>query len=177
MLLMPNKDWHWEYNETCKQLSISLGSEMEFLTPYKSKILIPDALTATEFNIEHAKFYIKMLETLPKVLHVSDAGIVQTALNATAAHFLLQSQMPKSWFFDESDECVFCDVGKLFQLKCGYSKVLALVIDNGLQAATVMILSQQCQLSDSKSLSQFDTIKVMHNRLHPLRKARQVVAA
>jgi cell division protein ZapC len=118
-----------------------------------------------------------MLETLPKVLHISDAGIVQTALNATAAHFLLQSQMPKSWFFDVSDECVYCEVGKLFQLNCGYSKVLALVVDNGLQAATVMILSQYCQLSDSKSLVQFDTIKVMHNRLHPLRKARQVVAA
>jgi cell division protein ZapC len=85
--------------------------------------------------------------------------------------------MPKSWFFDVSDECVYCDVGKLFQLNCGYSKVLALVIANGLQAATVMILSQYCQLSENKSLAQFDIIKVMHNRLHPLRKAKQVVAA
>ncbi|WP_445781211.1 cell division protein ZapC domain-containing protein, partial [Shewanella sp.] len=137
----------------------------------------PDALCAAEFCLEHAKFYIKMLETLPKILHLSDAAIVQTALNATAAHFMLQSQMPKSWFFDVSDECVYCEIGKLFQLKCGNSKVLALVIDNGLQAATVMILSQHCQLSDNKSLMQFDTIKVMHNRLHPLRKLRQVVAA
>ena len=177
MLLMPNKDWQWEYNENLAQLSISLGSEMEFLTPYKSKLLIPDALTAAEFTVEHAKFYIKMLDILPNVLHISDAGIVQTALNATAAHFMLQSQMPKSWFFDVSDECVYCDVGKLFQLNCGSAKVLALVVENGLQAATVMILSQQCQLTESKLLTQFDTIKIMHNRLHPLRKAKQVVAA
>ena len=66
---------------------------------------------------------------------------------------------------------------KLFQLNCGSAKVLVLVVENGLQAATVMILSQQCQLTESKLLTQFDTIKIMHNRLHPLRKAKQVVAA
>lgn len=177
MLLMPNKGWHWEFNTRYQQLSVSLGSEMEFLTPYKSKQLIPDALGMMEFSVEHAKFYVRLLEILPKVLHISDAGIVQTALNATAAHFLLQSQMPKSWFFQASDECVYCDIGKIFQLNCNGVNVLVLVVDDSLQAATVMLLSNFCALSDVKSLNQFDTIKVIHNRLHPLRKIRQVVAA
>ncbi|MDP5147166.1 cell division protein ZapC [Shewanella sp. ULN5] len=177
MLLMPNKDWHWEFNTRYQQLSISLGSEMEFLTPYKTKLLIPDALGMTEFSVEHAKYYIRLLEILPKVLHISDAGVVQTALNATAAHFLLKPQMPKSWFFSASDECVFCSTGKLFQLNCNGVGVLVLVVEDSLQAATVMLLSKSCALSDTKTLNQFDTIKVMHNRLHPLRKAKQVVAA
>lgn len=177
MLLMPNKDWHWEFNTRYQQLSVSLGSEMEFLTPYKTKQLIPDALGMMEFSVEHAKFYIRLLEILPKVLHISDAGIVQTALNATAAHFLLQSQMPKSWFFLASDECVYCDIGKIFQLNCNGVNVLVLVVEDGLQAATVMLLSKSCALSGTKSLNQFDAIKVMHNRLHPLRRAKQVVAA
>ena len=68
MLLMPNKDWHWEFNTRYQQLSISLGSEMEFLTPYKTKLLIPDALGMTEFSVEHAKYYIRLLEILPKVM-------------------------------------------------------------------------------------------------------------
>jgi len=131
----------------------------------------------TEFSVEHAKYYIRMLEILPKVLHISDAGVVQTALNATAAHFLLKPQMPKSWFFSASDECVFCSTGKLFQLNCNGVGVLVLVVEDSLQAATVMLLSKSCALSDIKTLNQFDTIKVMHNRLHPLRKAKQVVAA
>jgi cell division protein ZapC len=174
---MPNKDWHWEFNTRYQQLSISLGSEMEFLTPYKTKQLIPDAKGGCEFSVEHAKFYINLAEILPNVLHISDAGIVQTALNATAAHFLLNPQMPKSWYFDNSDECVFSEVGKLFQLNCNGTGVLVLVVENSLQAATVMLLSKSCRLSESKSLTQFDTIKVMHNRLFPLRKAKQVVAA
>ncbi|UJF20926.1 cell division protein ZapC [Shewanella sp. OMA3-2] len=177
MLLMPNKDWHWEFSTRYQQLSVSLGSEMEFLTPYKTKQLIPDALGMMEFSVEHAKFYIRLLEILPKVLHISDAGIVQTALNATAAHFLLQPQMPKSWFFQASDECVYCDIGKIFQLNCNGVNVLVLVVEDGLQAATVMLLSNHCVLSDVKSLNQFDIIKVIHNRLHPLRKIKQVVAA
>ncbi|NKF51487.1 cell division protein ZapC [Shewanella sp. WXL01] len=179
MLLMPNKDWHWEFNEAYGQLSISLGSEMEFLTPYKAKLLIPDALSNSEFCVEHAKFYIAMLERLPKILKLSDAAIVQTALNATAAHFLLKPQMPKSWFFETSNECVYSEVGKLFNLKCNGESVLVMVVDDSLQASTVMILSHNCQLTESKLLQQFDTIKVMHDRLQPMRRmpAKQVVAA
>ncbi|WP_394131994.1 cell division protein ZapC [Shewanella maritima] len=170
MLLMPNKDWHWEFNAEHKTLSIALGSEMEFLTPYNAKLLIPDALQASEFSVEHAKFYMNMLEQLPKILTMSDAAIVQTALNATAAHFLLKPQMPKSWFFETSEECVYSEVGKLFQLTCNNQRVLALVVENSLQAATVLLLSPSCQLSGSKSLNQFDTIKVMHDRLQPARR-------
>ncbi|MDO6677468.1 cell division protein ZapC [Shewanella sp. 4_MG-2023] len=177
MLLMPNKDWQWEYNETFKQLSISLGSEMEFLTPYKTKSLIPDALMTSEFSVDHAKFYIKLLESLPKALKMSDAAVVQTALNATAAHFMIKPQMPKSWFFEISQECVYCEVGKLFSLNANGTSVLVLVVENSLQAALVMVLSSECPLTESKVLQQFDTIKVMHNRLNPLKKSRHVVAA
>lgn len=177
MLLMPNKDWHWEYNENYQQLSISLGSEMEFLTPYKTKLLIPDALSNLEFSAKHARFYISMVQLLPKILRLSDAMVVQTALNATASHFLLKPQMPKSWFFEASDECVFCEVGKIFNLNCNGQNVLALVVDNSLQSATVMIMSDVCELTEAKSLMQFDTIKVMHNRLHPIRRSRHLVIA
>lgn len=98
MLLMPKRDWQWRYNDTYGVLSVSLGSEMEFLTPYKEKTLIPDAMSALEFNVEHAKFYIEFIEKLVKIASLSDAARVQLALNATAAHFLMKPQMPKSWF-------------------------------------------------------------------------------
>jgi cell division protein ZapC len=177
MLLMPTKDWHWEFNEEHGKLALSLDPEMTFLSSFNAKMLIPDAFRVQKFRVEHAKFYIRMLERLPKVLNLSDAALVQTALNATAAHFLLTPQMPKSWFFDTSDECIFCEEGKLFRLKNNNSYTLALVIEVGLQAVLVMNLSPECLLSDNKSLLQFDTIKVMHNRLHPLKRVKQVAAA
>jgi cell division protein ZapC len=177
MLLMPTKDWHWGFNEEHGKLTLSLDPEMTFLTSFNAKMLIPDAFRVQKFSVEHAKFYIRMLERLPKVLNLSDGALVQTALNATAAHFLLTPQMPKSWFFDASDECVFCDEGKLFRLKSNNNYTLALVIEVGLQSVLVMNLSKECVLSDTKSLLQFDTIKVMHNRLHPLGRVKQTVAA
>ena len=177
MLLMPQKDWQWKYNDSYGLLGVSLGSEIEFLTAYKAKLLIPDALSGMEFSIEHAKFYMSLIDKLPKALSLTDAAIVQIALNATAAHFMLTPQMPKSWFFDNSDVCVYSDVGKVFELKCQKQRVLALVIENTLQSALVMLLSPECVLSGAKTMVQFETIKVMHNRLHPLRAQRHVVAA
>ncbi|MFQ6371062.1 cell division protein ZapC [Shewanella sp. YIC-542] len=177
MLLMPESNWQWKYNESHGVLGISLGSEFEFLTPYKPKTLIPDALGELEFSVEHARYYIELLDKLGKRLSLSDAHLVQLALNATAACFLQKPQMPKSWFFESSDVCVYSEAGKLFNLKCRGERVLVLVVETNLQASTVMLLDPQCMLSEVKSLQKFETIKVMHDRLFALRAQQQIVAA
>ncbi|MFT5788644.1 MAG: cell division protein ZapC [Shewanella sp.] len=177
MLLMPKREWQWGYNETYGVLTVSLGSDMEFLSPYKLKSLIPDAKITTKFSVEHAKFYIALVDRLSKTLSLNDALIVQIALNATAGHFLLKPQMPKSWFFEVSHECVYSDTGKIFQLRTSEHSVPVMVIESGLQASLVMILSQECRLTDSKTLAQFETIKVMHNRLAPLAVERKINVA
>ncbi|MCG9738978.1 cell division protein ZapC [Shewanella insulae] len=177
MLLMPQRDWQWIYNDSYGVLSVSLGSDMEFLTPYTTKALIPDALTTTEFNVEHAKFYIEFIERIGKSLNSADAVRVQLALNATAAHFLLKPQMPKSWFFETSAVCVYSELGKVFQLKCQEQAVKVLVVESNIQASLVMLLSPELHLNDSKAMRQFDCIKVMNDRLHPLKASRQIAAA
>ncbi|BAJ01830.1 cell division protein ZapC [Shewanella violacea] len=177
MLLMPKRDWQWKYNDAYSVLSISLGSEMEFLTPYKMKMLIPDALMELDFSVEHAKFYIEFLELLTNLSCIADAFKVQLALNATAAHFLLKPQMPKSWFFATSSMCVFSELGKIFKLSCREVNAQVLVVETSVQASLVMLLDEKLQLSDSKSLAQFECIKVMHDRLHPILVNRQIVAA
>ena len=179
MLLMPKKDWQWKYNDAHGVLSLSLGPEIEFLTTYTAKQLIPDALTEEmEFNVENARFYIELIDKLQKVLHCSDAALVQIVLNATAAHFMLKPQMPKSWFFEQSQACVYSEQGKVFQLVSSDTrdKALVLAVESTLQATLVMVLSPQMQLNDSKTLHQFETIKVMQDRLHSLKQKSQVAA-
>ncbi|MCL1078493.1 cell division protein ZapC [Parashewanella spongiae] len=179
MLLMPKKDWQWQYDYVNDVLSLSLGSELEFLTSYKKKQLIPDACSKMVFDLEHANFYIEMIDRLQNVLTITEAGLVQIALNATAAHFMLKPQMPKSWFFEASNTCVYSEHGKVFELKLEHNneRVLVLAIERGLQATLVMILSPESVLSSGKVLRQFDTIKVMHDRLRPLKSKRQIAAA
>ncbi len=179
MLLMPKREWQWIYNDAYGVLSVSLGSDMEFLTPYKIKSLIPDALGLLEFSVEHAKFYIDFIERLGKTVNVADAVKVQLALNATAAHFLLKPQMPRSWFFDCSAVCVYSEIAKVFQLHCQGTDVDVMVVESGIQASLVMLLSPQLELSDNKQLSQFECIKVMNDRLRPIKvvKQGQVAAA
>lgn len=177
MILMPKCDWQWSFNNTHQVLSMLLGDEYEFLTPYKSKLLIPDAHGELKFSVEHANYYIELVDRLSKSLSIDDAAIVQIALNATATHFLLKPQMPKSWFFKASDECVYSEVGKIFTLETEFSTASVLAVEVGLQATQVMVLSSLCKLTSTKSLYQFDTIKVMHDRLRPLKTKRQVAAA
>lgn len=177
MLLMPQRDWQWIYNDAYGVLSVSLGSDMEFLTPYKVKLLIPDALTAMQFNVEHAKFYIEFVERLSKTMSIADAVKVQLALNATAAHYLLKPQMPKSWFFDTSAICVYSELAKMFQLRCQGVNVDVMVVESNIQASLVMLLSPKLSLSDTKQLQQFECIKVMNDRLHPVKVNRQIAAA
>ncbi|QSX32157.1 cell division protein ZapC [Shewanella avicenniae] len=177
MLLMPDQFWQWKYNASYEVLSISLGQEMEFLTPYKNKVLIPDALGSSEFDVEHAEYYEEIVKRLTSRVSLADAFLVQLALNATAARFMLKPQMPKSWFFESSDVCVYSEPGKLFDLRCNGDRALVMVVETSLQASLVMLLDESCTLSDSKTLKRFETIKVMHDRLHPLRAQQQIVAA
>ncbi|GLS84622.1 cell division protein ZapC [Paraferrimonas haliotis] len=176
MLLMPNTDWQWIYNEQRNCLTISLGEEYEFLTPYCSRVLIPDALTNVEFDCEHAQYYIAFIESLQSAANISSAQKVQMALNATAAYFLLKPQMPKSWFFKESSELVYPKVGKVCSLQLeNEQKVAVVVIEAGIQASVVLMVHDEVQLSSKKSLSQFDAIKVMNNRLQPLKRSAKAV--
>ncbi|WP_133406650.1 cell division protein ZapC [Parashewanella tropica] len=179
MLLMPKRDWQWKYNDAHGVLGISLGDDYEFLTPYSKKQLIPDALMDLEFDVAHARFYIDLLDRLQKVLKASEAGLVQIALNATAAHFMLQSQMPKSWFFKPSTTCVFSENGKVFTLVSEFNneKLLVLAVEAGIQSSCIMLLSEEAVISENKTLKQFDVIKVMNERLFPLQTNRQTAAA
>ncbi|MBV7314619.1 cell division protein ZapC [Shewanella sp. NIFS-20-20] len=174
MLLMPQRDWQWGYNDTHHVLGASLGSEMEFLTPYAYKQLIPDARGVMAFNMDHAKYYIELIDKIKLQLNVADAQLVQVALNATAARFMLTPQMPRSWFFNPSHQCVYGEVGKVVELETTASqRTKVLIVETSLQAALVMILNKQCHLTDQKHLQRFDVIKVMHDRLHPPMVAAQ----
>lgn len=169
MLLMPKSDWHWKFNHSYSVLGIHLGENIEFLTPYEDKLLIPDAMYDTVFRVEHASFYTNILALLKKHLDQADALMVQIALNATALHFMLSPQMPKSWFFYPSSVCVICEIGRLFELHTVSKRIIVLVVEQSSQAAQVMMLSDTLNLANGKVLKRFDTIKVMRNRLQPMR--------
>ncbi len=179
MLLMPKRDWQWQYDYVSDVLSLSLGSELEFVTPYKKKQLIPDACSNIVFDVEHAEYYIEIIDRLQNSLTITEAGLVQIALNATTAHFMLKPQMPKSWFFEASSTCVYSEQGKVFELKLEHNsdRCLVLSVERGIQATLVMILSAELVLSSGKILRQFDTVKVMHDRLRPLKFKRHTAAA
>ncbi|MGL4473719.1 MAG: cell division protein ZapC domain-containing protein, partial [Shewanella sp.] len=156
MLFLPQQDWLWGYNDQYQVLSAHLGAEMEFLTPYTIKQLIPDAKYLQPFTMAQARYYIELIDSMKRQLSLTDALIVQIGLNGTAAKYLLTPQMPKSWFFNASQQCVFSDVGKVVELVTTTNiRAKVLIVDTSLQAASVMLLDESRELSEQKVLHRF----------------------
>lgn len=79
--------------------------------------------------------------------------------------------------FDVSSMCVYSELAKVFQLRCQGVDAQVMVVESNIQASLVMLLAPELSLNGSKSLRQFECIKVMNDRLQPLKVKRQIAAA
>ncbi|WP_067654689.1 cell division protein ZapC domain-containing protein [Ferrimonas marina] len=176
---MPEQSWNWFYHQEEQKLAIALGQELVFVTPYGPKQLTPDSLDGQGFTASHADYYQSVLQELSRYLSVSEAALVQIALNLTAAHFFALPMMPKSWHFKSSDRIAYGRSGTVVELCTDTQRQSFVVVEAGDQSSLLMLLGPDCSLSNKRSMDQFDLIKVMNDRLIPIAKRSQarVVAA
>ena len=153
---------------------MDLGKEMVFLTPYTQKKLIADAQMAQAFSVDDSQYYLGLLDLLSDS---PGAREVQIAFNATAAKAFYRPLMPKSWFYLPATRAM-CDSQQspaLVKLTgiCGAQGHYVL-LDNHGAASTVMLLDEQHELDATKSLSRFDVIKVMNDRIAHYRQESEL---
>ncbi|WP_298440069.1 cell division protein ZapC domain-containing protein [uncultured Ferrimonas sp.] len=174
MLLMPDQDWYWFFDETQQQLALALGPEWVFTCAIPAKQLNPDCHFQRPFTAEHAGYYVRCLELLPSQFHCSDAVLMQAALNMVAAKFFAIPMMPKSWFFNSSATIVYAKELKTISLQTSEQRSQFVIVDANDQWSLLMLIDAQCQLNPIKSLDQFALIKVMNDRLMPAIKQKSV---
>lgn len=167
MILVPNDNWQWNYDDKSDSLLLDLSDRMQFTTAYRGKLLTPQAKVSCQFTLDDASHYYHLLECIGE-LPFSEAERVQIVLNAVAAICFAKPQMPQSWHFREFNLLREAPLfGEVVTLVSGYGHQDFLVIEAGETASVCMLLNGSLQLSDDKELQAHNHIKVMNNRIIP----------
>lgn len=169
-MLQAQRHWQWQISSEQNRLVLDMG-EMQFCTPYKLRQLTDEALSEPQFNLLDADFYKQVGEYLSTFNLWSDAQICQIALNATAVKHYLKPVLAKSWFFapytgrDINQEAI---VSLTSQCQRGQF----LIVDCADGASVCLCLEPHFALDENLSLKQFEVIKVLNNRIHPILSAQ-----
>lgn len=166
-MLQASKQWKWIACPVRNRLLIDLDQDMQLCTPYKLRQLTDSVLADPNFSLADAAFYQQVYQYLDGFNVWKAAQLCQIALNATAAKFYLKPMLAKSWFFDPytgSEPSVEAVVKLQSRLQAGEF----LIIEHCKDASLCISLAEHFQLDENLSLNQFEAIRVLNNRVHPI---------
>jgi cell division protein ZapC len=166
-MLQASKQWKWIACPVKNRLIIDLNDDMQLCTPYKLRQLTHNTLENPRFSLEDADFYQQVYQYLLSFNLWNNAQICQIALNATAAKFYLKPILAKSWFFTPytgNDPSVEAVVKLTSKAQSGEF----LIINHCKDASLCINLSENYALDENLHLKQFEVIRVLNNRVHPI---------
>lgn len=166
-MLQASKQWQWIACPNKNRLLLDLNDEMQLCTPYKIRQLTDLVIKNPNFSLEDAAFYEQVYNYLDGFEIWSSAQVCQIALNATAVKFHLKPVLAKSWFFYEytgTQPSVEAVVKLVSKAQSGDF----LIVDHCSDASVCLNLSENFQLDENLSLAQFEVIKILNNRVHPI---------
>lgn len=159
--------WYWNYNQSNERLQLVLDDEVTHDVPYRASKLVAMVSDSLAFDMDDADVFQQCVDYLEALPAFSVTTILQVAFNATAWHRFGRPQMPQSWHFQQAEQAILPTDKRLCELNSGFSSGLFYVIEADEQFAVCMLLDSDMSVSDIKTLKQFDTVKVLLNRLQP----------
>jgi len=169
VLLKPSKDWQWNFCHDNNRLTLDLGDNMVFVSAFKQAQLVKDAFNSRCFSIEDTAIFNLLMDKLEGQLPMPAEFICQIVLNAVAAKAFYKPLMPKSWFFNTAPSVSSALPGKVVKLTSAYDTKHYIVVESNTTASTLLLIESSQQLDEKKSLGQFGLIKVMNDRLIPVK--------
>ncbi|MFT6896742.1 MAG: cell division protein ZapC [Paraglaciecola sp.] len=168
-MLLPKTDWFWYTHQ--QTLRIDLGDNLSFVVPYPLKHLINLPMGEQLFSLQDTEHYIAVAENLAQSGTAMGSGrLSQILLNATAALAFHKPLSVKSWHFaTQATPGVHCQLALLEPLTQDgvFELGQVLVLQRDRAASTCMSLAPAFQINATKTLAQFELIRVMNNRLIP----------
>ncbi|WP_199611584.1 cell division protein ZapC domain-containing protein [Flocculibacter collagenilyticus] len=163
----PTNQWRWQLCKHSSSLILDMSDEMAFLTPYQSCQLTNEIHVDDSFNVEDANYFTYLQDTLLNLNLWSRAFCTQTALNATAVKRFYKPVMPKSWHFKVNNQQRRA-IPLLVALYSDFAFSTCIVLEASTNFVMLLIVEDQFQVSDTKSLKQFDVIKVSIDRIYDI---------
>ncbi|MFI3245693.1 MAG: cell division protein ZapC [Ferrimonas sp.] len=180
MVLTPDNSWNWVFDQKHQHLCLHLGQEWLFVSAFDEKWLTPNTAYPKPFSFLHAEEFQSGLDSLEHQSFGTQEQRIELIFNLIAARHFVRPLMPKSWFFQLSNIIVYPRLYKLVAVETKIQMATFIVIDSNEQSSLLMLIDEQCLLTENKSLAKFELIKVMNDRLMPLKQlssAKEIVAA
>lgn len=164
-----SQHWRWIFDPETQQLSVELDHGLVHKCPYKPSRLIPMNPLHAAFTMEDAECFQEFYDVLSAYELWDPMLLTQAALNRTILERFGRPQMPQSWYFQSATEApnYQLDVGALVELNSGLENALFAIIAIDDEFAECMLLVSSMTLSEVKQIQQFDSVKVLRNRLQP----------
>ncbi|MDP2560366.1 cell division protein ZapC [Psychrobium sp. 1_MG-2023] len=169
MLIKPSRDWQWNFCQDKNRLTLDMGSEMLFVSAFKKNELVNDAFMTQGFSIDHTEDFYLFVEKIEQQLEIPSDFIYQIALNALTAKAFYKPLMPKSWFFSIAAGVSSAQPGKVVHLQSAHETRHYVIVESNSSASTLLLIEREHQLDERKVLNQFDLIRVMNDRLMPIK--------
>ena len=166
-MLQASKQWQWITCPNKNRLLLDLNDDMQLCTPYKLRQLTDSVFKNPRFSLEDAAFYEQVYNYLDGFELWSAAKICQISLNATAVKYHLKPVLAKSWFFEEytgTEPSVEAIVKLISKAQTGDF----LIVEHCPDASICLNLSETFKLDENLSLAQFEVIRILNNRVHPI---------
>ncbi|KMT64799.1 cell division protein ZapC domain-containing protein [Catenovulum maritimum] len=162
-MLQAKADWYWFFDDESQTIRLNT-TDFVFVTACCAKHLLPHAESTVAFSVDDNQVYTEFYAYLEDELKLAEALCVQIALNALAHLKFTQFTQPKSWYFAVQNGANEITAQSLVRLQSEFEIGQFLTLESQDDFPVVMLLSKSMKLTESKSLSQFDVIKVMKNR-------------
>lgn len=174
-MLQPKSDWFWFTDDN--QLMLSMGEEWLCTTAYNKKHIVDLPKENQAFSLRDTECYLSLGNILTNSgIDFSEAQLTHILINATAALMFHKPVTPKSWFFEEVELCGTHH--KLGNLNNSYGCGTVLQLTDEGQLVTCMVISDNLQLNQHKSIARFELVKVAKARLSPfLHKSNSQLSA
>lgn len=169
MRIKPNKNWKWNFCQTKNRLTLDMGDDMIFVSAFEKRHLINDAFLGEFISVEQSEDFTQFVEKLEQQLPVPSDFIYQVALNCLVAKSFYKPLMPKSWFFNPAPVLSNALLANVVKLQSSIEERHYVVVESNLNASTLMLIEKSHDLNGVKSLNQFNLIKVMNDRLNPVK--------
>lgn len=176
MILIPDDDWRWIFDEQRQKLLLDLSDEMQFCAclPVK-QLACKEAFTQT-FDLDDYSLYYHFLECLGE-FPFSDPERVLITLNAIAAVKYAKPLVCHSWLYRTAD-LVTCatETGEVYSVFTNFGYADVMVISAGENASLCILLSPKLQVEADTLLHQSAVFKLLNAKLVPYQAAEQYLA-
>ncbi|WP_157981078.1 cell division protein ZapC domain-containing protein [Pseudidiomarina insulisalsae] len=164
-----SQHWRWVYDPETQQLTVELDHGLVHKCPYKASRLIPMNPIHAAFTTEDASCFQEFYDALSAYELWDPMLLTQAAINRTILERFGRPQMPQSWYFQNCSEVPNypLEVGALVELNSGIETAIFVLTAIDEEFAECMLLGSSMTLSEVKVMQQFDSVKVLLNRLQP----------